>query len=567
MMPSRRRRRIWFCVLFGIGILSPTWAPPGWGQEAPSPEAEALPDLPTPNAPDDAPPVSREAALEERVRQLEELVERLSNQMQANGGATAAPAAGAGGSSVGDAAGGAGDTPPPGVSSDPGTAPPDTGVAATVEAPSAMGGVSGPGQSLPPNPAANERFNIPATLESKKVNAKFGPGFELRTDDDEYIFQFHNLTQFEYRGYEDPNHATERDSFLIPRQWWMFSGRITKPVGYFVSFAEGFDVLNMLDTFLDFDLDPRFRLRGGRMKTPFTYEFIVDPIQGLIQPERSVFFNNFGQNRDVGVMAFGRLFSNTLDYAAGIYNGSRNGFVASTNSKFVSAFVNWKPFVNSEGSALENLSIGGSVFGGNNDNTPFPQTLRTIVPTSGNSVAGVPFLAFNNNVREIGSMTFWDLHAAWFYRQFALIGEWGSGFQDYALNSRLSSRTHLPVQSFYVQTSYMLTGETRSGLGVVKPLRPFNLKADSFGLGAWELAARYQYLNIGEEVFTHGLSDPNLWTNRLGIVDVGFNWHINQYLKFMFNWEHSDFAQPVFSNVGHWTRNNDMFLARMQLYF
>ena len=66
-------------------------------------------------------------------------------------------------------------------------------------------------------------------------------------------------------------------------------------------------------------------MRAGRFKTPFTYEFFVEPVQGLLSPERSVFFNNFGQNRDLGVMAFGRLFDKKLDYAVGIFNGTRNG--------------------------------------------------------------------------------------------------------------------------------------------------------------------------------------------------------------------------------------------------
>ena len=249
----------------------------------------------------------------------------------------------------------------------------------------------------------------------------------------------------------------------------MFSGRITKPVGYFVSLANGFDTVSMLDVFLDFDFDPRFRLRAGRFKTPFTYEFLVEPPQGLILPERSIFFNNFGQNRDLGIMAFGRLFNNTFDYATGIFNGNRNGYIAVSDSKFMSSFINWKPFNNSEGSILENFNIGGSVFGGNATQLPVPTVLRTIVPTAGNAVAGVPFLAFNSNVRQAGMLTLWDLHTAWFYRQFALISEWASGFQDYAQTSNLAARTHLPIDSFYVQGSYMLTGETRSGTGIVKP--------------------------------------------------------------------------------------------------
>ena len=192
---------------------------------------------------------------------------------------------------------------------------------------------------MPPNPAPNARFDVPATLDDRSGNFRFGPGFELRTDDDEFIFQFHDLTQFEYRGYQQYGQTPVKDSFLFPRQWFMFSGRITKPIGYFLSLAEGFDTTNILDVFLDLEYDPRIRLRLGRYKTPFTYEFFVEPIQGLILPERSLFFNNFGQNRDLGVMAYGRLANNTLDYAVGIFNGTRNGFVAASDSKFISVVL------------------------------------------------------------------------------------------------------------------------------------------------------------------------------------------------------------------------------------
>lgn len=546
-------------------------------QEAPSTQPgespSALQPIPSnqPSPPTFEEPMSpREATLERRVQQLEQMVQQL---MQSQGAGTS-PAVGPGADTTtasprttGLDVGSAASTNPPTSNSSPGTAQPDVGSAASANAPSASGGVAAPGQSLPPNPPPSSRFAAPATLESKKVNAKFGPGFELRSDDDEYILQFHNLTQFEYRGYKQSDHDSERDSFLIPRQWWMFSGRITRPIGYFVSFANGFDTISMLDVFMDFDFDPRLRLRAGRFKAPFTYEFFVEPVQSLIQPERSIFFNNFGQNRDNGVMAYGRLFQNTFDYAAGVFNGYRNGYVANTDSKFVTAFINWKPFSKAEGSILENFNIGGSVFGGTNDNLPAPQILRTIVPMSGNAVAGVPFLAFNKDVREIGPMTLWDMHAAWFYRQLAIIGEWGSGFQDYARNANLSNRTHLPVDGYYIQASYLLTGETRSGLGVVKPMRPFNLKRGQFGLGAWELAARFQRLDIGDEVFTNELSDPNLWTNRIWLTDVGFNWYVNQYVKFSFNWEHADFGKPIFFNSSQFSWTNDLFLARIQLFF
>jgi phosphate-selective porin OprO/OprP len=523
-----------------FGAPSPSVTAP----RAPSPATPAIPAAPS--------SLSREAQLEERVRQLEAMVNQLSNQMR-QGGTTAGTAGGA-------------MTVLPNIA--PGaTAPSNIPSPASAVLPSRTGGVGAPGQSLPPNPAPTNRFDQPATLQSLKGNFRFGPGFELRTDDDEFIFQFHDLTQFEYRGYEQYGQTPVKDSFLIPRQWFIFSGRITRPIGYFVSLAEGFDTANILDVFLELEYSPRMVLRMGRFKTPFTYEFFVEPIQGLILPERSIFFNNFGQNRDLGVMAYGRLANNTLDYAVGIFNGTRNGFVASSDSKFISSFINWKPFNNAEGSALENFNIGGSVFGGNETQVPVPQTLRTIVPTTGNTVAGVPFLGFNNNVRQNGMLTFWDLHTAWFYNQLAVIAEWQSGFQDYGLTSNIAARTHLPVQSYYIEAGYMLTGETRSGTGIVKPRNPFSLKSGQFGLGAWELTGRYNFLDIGNQVFKNGLADPNLWANRVYTTDLGFNWHINQYLKFMFDWEHAEFNQPVLFAPGRRQLTSDLFLARIQLFF
>lgn len=498
------------------------------------------------------------------------MVNKLSGQVQAistkpNAPKPAAAAGAAGADDDGPDGGAPGTTATdPDAPASPGSG--DTGPPGATAEPSAMGGPGAPGQSLPPNPPPSLRFNAPATLDNRPVKAKFGPGFEFRSTDEEFILQFHDLTQFEYRGYTNNQQRPVTDTFAFPRQWFMFSGRITRPVGYFVSFANGFDAFTLLDVFLDFNYDPRLQLRVGRFKTPFTYEFFVEPIQGLILPERSVFFNNFGQNRDDGVMAYGRL-AKTFDYAAGIFNGTRNGFISNQNGKYFSSFISWKPFGESEGSILENFNIGGSVLVGNNSEVPIPQTLRTTVATTGNAVAGIPYLNFNNNVRQSGELAFWDLHVAWFYRQLAVISEWQSGFQDYALSTSMSQKTHLPVQSFYVMGGYLLTGETRSSVGIVKPNSPFDLRKGKFGIGAWELTGRYQYIDIGGEVFTHGLADPNLWANRNSFIDVGFNWHMTQYLKFMFMWEHSDFNNPVQYAPGKRQTFNDSFIARIQLYF
>jgi phosphate-selective porin OprO and OprP len=419
---------------------------------------------------------------------------------------------------------------------------------------------------------------VPAVLADDPGKVRFGPGFEMRSDDDEWVMQFHNLTQFDFRGYIQGGQNPTHDTFLIPREWWMWNGHLTKEIGYFVSMAQGIDTLNALDVFVDFNYDRRLQIRAGRFKTPFTYEFFVEPIQGLIIPERSLFFNNFGLNRDEGIMAYGQLFSNDQDvskiqYAAGIFNGSRNGFISPMDGKVFAGFLTFHPFGDFQGSVLENFNFGGSVLSGNNSVNPaVPATLRTVQAISGNAAAGIPFLTLNDKAGQNGPMAFWDMHLAWFYRQLAIISEWQSGYQDYALDTSAASRsmhTRVPVGSFYVEAGYLLTGETRSQVGIVKPNRPFNLRPGQSGPGAWEVFGRYDYMDVGNQIFTNGLASTDGSANRLWMTDIGLTWHMTQYVKMFFDWNHVEFNNPVTFNVAthqKFTTSNTLWW-RLQFFF
>ena len=558
---SKPWRRAGMALLTGLLWLG---ADRAFGQAPPVPE----PTVPPPDAAGVAEP-GREAALEDRIRQLEEMVQQLSVQMSQNpNGVVGAGGAGAAAGGVADGAGeennfGASNAPPPGAG--PAGNQPNA-------APAATGGPLAPGQSSPPNPPPNKRFDIPATTINSPLTGKFGPGFEFKTADDEFVLQFHNLSQFDGRFYEQSGQNPVKDTFAFPRQWFMFSGRIGKPYEYFVSLQNGFDSVSLLDAFINFHYDDRIQFKVGRYKTPFTYEFYTEPIQGLVTPERSLFFNNFALNRSLGLQLWGRLFNKTapLDYAVGIFNNSRNSFLdTQSDEKNVLAYLNWRPFATYEDTPLENFVLGGSVMAGTQSNTPLPNALRTVVPTSGNAAIGIPWLTYNANTRESGPRAFWDLHAAWYYNHLSLIAEWQSGYQDYALSTALFDRTRIGVQSYYVQAGYFITGETVSGRNVVKPLHNFDIRRGKLGTGAIELTGRFNALNIDRNIFTAGFADPNLWTNNLYTTDLGVNWSLTQYVKFTFNWNHAVFGNNVqYSNITNATqKTGDLFLFRFQLYF
>ena len=92
---------------------------------------------------------------------------------------------------------------------------------------------------------------------------------------------------------------------------------------------------------------------------------------------------------------------------------------------------------------------------------------------------------------------------------------------------------------------YLLTGETRSQVGVVKPHHPFTLRKGEYGLGAWEVFARYDYIDIGSSIYEYGLASTTGNANRVWQTDIGVNWWMTQYVKMVFTWHHDEFNNAV----------------------
>jgi phosphate-selective porin OprO/OprP len=168
-------------------------------------------------------------------------------------------------------------------------------------------------------------------------------------------------------------------------------------------------------------------------------------------------------------------------------------------------------------------------------------------------------------VTERGDRALWELHTAYYYGGLSLLGAWQSGYESYAKTA--GAEVRVPINGWFVQAGYIITGETIRDRTLIQPLHPFDLRKGRFGLGALEPTARYSELDLNPRVFTSSLADPNLWTNRAQLIDVGCNWYLNQFVKVYFDWEHAIFDSPVFSSTGSFQRSNDLFWVRTQLYF
>ncbi len=274
----------------------------------------------------------------------------------------------------------------------------------------------------------------------------------------------------------------------------------------------------------------------------------------------------------LGAKRWGTLLDKRLDYAVGVFNGPRNSFEDFNESKDVIGYLNARPFgEREEGALLRNLNVGGSFAYGSQDNPLQPRAFRTASNASNAGAADLfspPFLVFDDAVVERGQRSFWSAHAAYFYEQLSVFADYNGGIMRFANGRTDPASTVVPASGLSAAFGYFLTGETSQRRTVVEPLKPFNLGRDRFGLGAWELVGRYSTLELDRSVFSSGLADADLWSNRAWTTNLGMNWYLNRYVKVYLDWQHAEFGDPVLHRrPDHRQLTSELFWLRVQLYF
>jgi phosphate-selective porin OprO/OprP len=439
-----------------------------------------------------------------------------------------------------------------------------------------------PGLS-PPTSALRERApNVPAyvtsgTREKKKrpLKAYFGPGFELLSEDEEFLLQIHQETQLDYREFDPNGEEFARSGFVFPRVRLLFNGRVGKPYEYMVSINRGFGNLDILDAFVNFHSDDRFQIKLGRFQTPFNYEQFAVQNMWLIAPERSLFTANLGLNRQLGAMIWGTVFDERLDYAFGVFDGPRNSYEDFNDAKDVMSYLNVRPFqARDDDFWLKNLNFGGSFVYGNENgqDTMVPRSFRVASNASNAGTAdryAPPFLIFGPAVEERGDRSFWSGHLAYFRNSLSIIADYNGGILSLVKNPSAAKSVDLPVNGYSIAAGYFLTGEKVTRRTILEPKRPFKLGGPgAFQPGAVELIARYSTFDIDPAVFSAGLADPSLWSHSAWTTNLGINWYLNRYIKFYLNWQHAEFGSPVFyAPPDRRQITNQMLWLRCQIYF
>lgn len=405
---------------------------------------------------------------------------------------------------------------------------------------------------------------------SPRLVSRFDDGFVVSTEDDEFELRIRMLEQTDFKLFLPRDQEPARSGAYIPRFRAYFEGHVTRSFEYELSLQRSVEgEFDVLDANINFRPTESFQVKVGRFLVPYSYDWYDHLEQFFITPERALFPLNFGLSREAGVMAWGEPNEGSLQYALGLFSGQQSGLADTNTTRDAVAYLNVRPFRDTGYTLLENLNIGGSGALGDQAFAEEPLPIRTSIQSSENDeaaqAASSVILEYEDDVVLLGSRRQAALHAAWYVCQLSLETEVQYGEFRYRTPT---GDPILPVYGYYVSAGYFLTGEEVSGRSLVKPLRPFNPASGQFGPGAIEAFCRFSHLSLGQEVFSEGLADAADWTRRASMIDLGWNWHPNRYVKFSFDWQVTLPDTPVLivPDTGEHADQLHLFWARAQVF-
>ena len=324
-------------------------------------------------------------------------------------------------------------------------------------------------------------------------------------------------------------------------------------------------------------------IRVGHMKEPFSLEELTsDEWLEFTERSQANSFITAGNNsdRNTGIMAFNNVLDQRMTWAAGGFmqqqNTSGTSYQSFDNVNF-SGRVTYLPWYADNGCQLLHLGLGYRHLWRTDNDVQATNNLSTAATTQFGFLSTPEFHLFGVKTVDTGAIgsTGADMinpELALVYGPFSLQGE----FMDTFLNNAYEAytyttgthRSNANLYGWYVEGSWFVTGEHRAydkKFGVFgRPTPNCNFDPASGGWGAWELAARYDAINLNDETISGGSEQ-----NYTGAI----NWYLNPNLKWAFEYTHAHMNGVIYQSLStssQWNIRNgdaDIFDTRFQVDF
>ncbi|MFO0848485.1 MAG: porin [Gemmataceae bacterium] len=296
-------------------------------------------------------------------------------------------------------------------------------------------------------------------------------------------------------------------------------------------------------------------VRIGSQKEWFSLEHL-NSYRYLEFMERSYLFDQsltaFNNGFSPGISAFRTWADDRFFTGIGVYKNTTSdvgGFGLGDGQYAVTGRVTWLPVYCPDQQYF--LHVGGAM--SHRDPVDGQYRLR-VRDTVRNAPLPLLNLIADTGVLNTDSVTMYNVESAAVYGPVTFQGEYQTiVLSDVRQTAAGPSLGTIPFQAFYVEGMVFLTGESRTWnpktatFNRVIPKRNFGFEDGRWcgGWGAWELAARYTYLDATVRGITGG---------RLNNVTLGLNWYMTPNTKMQFNYDYAyrdESANPLVKGAIH----------------
>jgi phosphate-selective porin OprO/OprP len=289
---------------------------------------------------------------------------------------------------------------------------------------------------------------------------------------------------------------------------------------------------SIVDAYIEYKFSDAVQFRGGKFKSPLGLERLQSDAD-VIWTERG-HSTSLVPNRDVGYQVFGNLLDGALEYQVGLFNGAADGVNLNNdldNQKDVVYRVFAQPFLNSSVVFLQGFGIGYAGSDGKHLGNATDTQLGSY-KTPGQQT----FFKYGTGVYSNGKETRSNPQA-WFYlNNIGILADYVTVKQNVA---SATTTAELENKALDVSASWVLTGESVSYKGGVKPAKPFNPKNGTWG--AFELTARYGYTEIDKDAFTGGFASASSAAQKATSTGFGLGWYWSENLKLVADYDSTEF--------------------------
>lgn len=389
-----------------------------------------------------------------------------------------------------------------------------------------------------------------------------GKGLSITSPDKQYSLKLRAYVQADGRTFFDNSNTSNVDNFLIRSARPILEAKMTDYFSGRMMLDFGNGTTRLLDAYADVKPVPSsklFTLRAGKMKAPLGLE--------RWQSEQEILFVERGQAtnlvpfRDIGIMAYGEIIPDQLEYQLAVTNGAADladNTTDTDNHKDVNARLFAQPFRWSDITFLRGLGLGvAGSYGKHNGSTGSPQLVDGY-----RTMGQGRFFAYRSSAGQVvyADGKNWRVNPQAYYYNgpFSLLGEYVLDSQRVTRQS--SSSATLKNDAWTAIATYVVTGEDASFDGV-KPANNFAPEKGQWG--AFEILARLGGLTVDSDAFTN-FADSTTSARNAKEATLGATWYLNNSVKLNVDYSLTKFDGGATSGD---REDEKVLMTRMQVRF